>query len=59
MWLSTENMVSETKELNVSINLNLKTEEALILYPNDMVKWKHFKYNGLHRLLKLFSTVFF
>ena len=31
-------MVSETKELNVSINLNLKTEEALILYPDDMVK---------------------
>ena len=31
-------MVSETKELNVSINLNLKTEETLILYPDDMVK---------------------
>ena len=31
MWLGTENMVSETKQLNVSINLNLNTEEALIL----------------------------
>ena len=31
MWLGTENMVSETKQLNVPINLNLNTEEALIL----------------------------